>query len=162
MVDKFIVAPSRIKRVGATKPFTIDFKRLLRSYWIAGRRYTATVDFVRAPSLPGFAYQCTVSGEVGAIEPAWPRTLGGAIVDGSITWTCVAAQSNAVDTIGAVTWSQVSPPDAALTISNQSNTIEEATAQFAAGTAGSTYRIRCSITTATPLVYVVEFDLEVQ
>jgi hypothetical protein len=161
VTDYFLTPPARIKRAGTTKRFTIDLKSYLRSYWIKACRYGLT-DYVRAPSLPGFAYQCTVAGEAGLAEPAWPRTLGSTITDGSITWAAVAPGTNAIDAIsGAPTWSQVSPPDSALVIGSQVNTVEETTAPFSGGTSGETYRIRCTVNTAGGDVYVVEFDLEV-
>ena len=160
MTDYFLVAPARVKRAGETKPFTIDMKRYLRSYWIAGRRYSAG-DYVRSPTISGFAFQAGGNGEAGSVEPAWPRALSGTVTDGSITWTAVAPATNAVDTIASVTWGQVSPPDSALTISGQSNTIEEATANFIAGTSGQVYRVKVDVTTTAGLVYEVQFDLEV-
>jgi hypothetical protein len=161
LTDFFLVAPARVKRVGETKPFTIDLKTYLRSYWIAGRRY-AQNDTVRSPSVSGFAFQAGAAGEAGPVEPAWPRVLSGTCQDGSIPWTAIAPGSNAVDTIsGAPVWSQINPPDAALTIGTKSNTIEEATAAFSAGTAGAVYRINCAITTTAANVYVVQFNLEV-
>jgi hypothetical protein len=160
MTDYFLVAPRRAKFAGATKPFTIDLKRYLRSYWIAGRRYSAN-QYVRSPSISGFAYQAGADGEAGSVEPAWPRVLGGTVMDGSIPWTAIAPGTNAVDTIAGVAWSQVNPPDGALTISNQSNTVEELTANFSAGTAGKVYRIKADATTTASLVYEVQFDLEV-
>lgn len=160
MTDYFLVAARRAKFAGATKPFTIDLKRYLRSYWIAGRRYSAN-DCVRSPTISGFAYQASSDGEAGSVEPAWPRTLSGTVTDGSLTWTAVAPGTNAVDTIASVAWSQVNPPDSALTIGTLSNTIEEMTAHFTGGTAGQVYRIKVDVTTTAGLVYEVQFDLEV-
>lgn len=78
-------------------------------------------------------------------------------------WTAFAPGNNAVDVItGLPVWAQVNPPDSALVIGAQSNTIEETTAPFSVGTSGQIYRIRCTVTTATPFIYVIEFDLEVQ
>src|SRR6266853_5891349 len=100
MSDPYIIPESRIKRAGAVRVFTIDFKDWLRSYWISRRDYTAG-DYVRAPSIGGFAFQANNSGEAGTQEPPWPRVLGGTAVDGSITWTTVAPQTNALDAIAS-------------------------------------------------------------
>jgi hypothetical protein len=160
MSDPFLIPEARIKRVGAARPYTIDFKAWLRSYWIAGRAYN-TGDFVRPPSISGFAFQAGAAGEAGVTEPAWPRTLGGTAVDGSITWTAVAPGINAVDAIASVAWSQINPPDSSLVISAPVNTNEEATATFAGGTSGNVYRIQCAVTTASSKVYPVQFDLQI-
>jgi hypothetical protein len=159
--DFDVIVPVRIKRATETKPFTIDWKSYLRSYWIASRRY-AQNDIVRSPSISGFAYQAQNAGEAGGAEPNWPRLLGGTTTDGSITWAAIAPGTNAVDTISATpTWSQVNPPDAALTIGAVTNTVEETTAPFSAGTPGATYRIACTIVTSGGNSYTQQFDLEV-
>ena len=160
MTDYYLTAPRRIKRAGSVRRYTVVLTRELRSYWIAGRRY-AVNECVRSPSIPGFAYQCIAGGEAGATEPAWPRAIGGTVIDGSITWIAVAPAVNAVDPIVSVAWSQIAPPDSTLTIPAASNTIEEATSQFSGGTSGGLYRIRCLVTTTANDVYDVQFDLEV-
>lgn len=161
MTEILCTATARKKRSGAVKPFTIDLRQYLRSYWMPGRFYDAG-DTVRAPSFSGFAFQAGASGESGSNEPSWSRSLGGTCVDGSIPWTAIAAGANGTDPIAsAPVWSQLSPPDNTLTIATGSNTLEETTNRFSGGTAGLTYRIMCTITTVAGNVYIVEFDLEV-
>lgn len=156
----YLLPDTRIKLAGASKPYTIDFKAWLRSYWIAQRAYNAN-DYVRPPSVSGFAMQAGAAGEAGVTEPAWPRVLAGTVQDGSITWTAVAPGTNALDAISSVAWSQPNPPDSNLTISGQVNTNEEATATFVSGTQGQTYLIQCAVTTAAGKVYVIQFNLEI-
>jgi len=164
MTDFFLIAPSRTKRAVDVKPYTVDLKAYLRSYWIAGRRYNSG-DYVRAPTVPGFAYQATAVsggvGESGQSEPAWPRVLAATVSDGSLTWTAVAPGTLALDSISSVTWSQLTPPDAQLTIGSAVNTVEEASAKFSGGTAGFKYRVRCAATTAGGYTYNTDFDLEI-
>lgn len=38
----------------------------------------------------GFLFSCTGAGSTGATEPVWPGVVGGTVVDGTITWTCVS------------------------------------------------------------------------
>jgi len=38
----------------------------------------------------GRVYICTVAGNQGAAEPAWPTALGATVVDGTVTWRCHA------------------------------------------------------------------------
>jgi hypothetical protein len=40
---------------------------------------------------PTLMYEATVGGVSGAVEPTWPMVLGGTVVDGTVTWTAVAA-----------------------------------------------------------------------
>lgn len=43
------------------------------------------------PTTPdGFAYQCTTPGTSAVGEPTFPAVLGQTVVDGTVTWTCVA------------------------------------------------------------------------
>lgn len=160
MTDYYLVPPSRKKYAASEKPYTIDLKAYLRSYWIAGRAYNAG-DFVRAPSVSGFAYLTDAAGEAGKSEPPWPRTLGGTVQDGSITWEAVLPDTNALDAISSVAWSTINPPDSALLISAQANTNEEASARISAGTAGEVYRVQCLVTTLAQNEYDVQFDLEI-
>jgi len=160
MSDPFLIPEARVKRVAASRPYTIDFKAWLRTYWIAGRAQNAN-DFVRSPTISGLAFEAGGAGETGMSEPAWPRTIGGTVLDGSITWTAVAPGTNAVDPIASVVWSQINPPDSALTITGAANTNEEATATFNAGTQGNVYRVQCAVTTNGGRIYVVQFDLQI-
>lgn len=161
MTDYLCTATARKKRPGAAKPFTIDLRQYLRSYWMPGHYYDAG-DTVRAPSASGFAHQAGAAGESGSTEPSWARQIGGSVNDGSIPWTAIPAGANGIDPIAsAPVWEQVTPPDNMLTIETGTNTLEETTNRFTGGTAGETYRIRCTIPTAAGNVYIVEFDLEV-
>ena len=36
----------------------------------------------------GFRYRASVGGTTAGAEPAWPTTLGGTVVDNTVTWTC--------------------------------------------------------------------------
>ena len=38
----------------------------------------------------GFYFTCSAAGTTGATEPDWPGAVGSTVVDGSVTWTCVA------------------------------------------------------------------------
>jgi hypothetical protein len=47
-------------------------------------------------SRTGFEYECTVSGQVGPTEPAWPVVAGETITDGSVVWTCRAMSNQSL------------------------------------------------------------------
>ncbi len=152
--------PQVWKLAGETRPFTIEWWRFapLRSYWTPGRRYPVS-EFVRAPSQTGFAYQATVAGESGGRAPTWPKTLGGTVVDGSVTWTTVAPGSNALDPIATVVWTAVTT---GVTVAAVSNTTEEATCTVAGGTVEQVYRVRCTATTTAGRIYCGEFDIRIR
>lgn len=49
-----------------------------------------------------FAYKCTVDGISAIAEPIWPVVVGETVIDGDITWECIAIPSNLL-------WTPVSP-----------------------------------------------------
>lgn len=103
----------------------------------------------------GFVYHAGGAGQTGENEPAWPTVAGGTVTDGSITWTAQAPPAAGQDAIASVVWSQVSPPDATLTISGQSNTTLVAQANIGGGTSGKTYTVRAQVTMTSSAVYIV-------
>jgi hypothetical protein len=48
----------------------------------------------------GYVYQAIVGGTTGAAEPTWPTTIGGTVVDGSVTWECMSPFKTDVTIIG--------------------------------------------------------------
>jgi hypothetical protein len=56
--------------------------------WQASHSY-ALGAFVKKLTTPNaYRYECTVAGESDDVEPTWPTTEGGTVVDGAATWTC--------------------------------------------------------------------------
>jgi hypothetical protein len=82
----------------------IEFEWLpgVANYWEAGRQYGSS-DVVRPLVPTGFAYEAGAAGQSGFRTPRWPETLGGTVVDGSITWTAVAPGANGVMPISSPT-----------------------------------------------------------
>lgn len=84
-------------------PVTIDpaetFKVLLdlfdicANFWTPNELY-ALGEFIRPRLANGFSYECTTPGTSSRRDPFWPRTVGETVVDGSIVWTCRAADYN--------------------------------------------------------------------
>jgi hypothetical protein len=69
------------------------------SFWQPNQPYDLA-EYVRPTRSTGFAYQAS-AGLSGAREPIWPKVLGATVLDGSVTWTCVVAQSNGLNAITA-------------------------------------------------------------
>lgn len=44
--------------------------------------------FVAKVSANAYRYECTTAGTSSSSEPTWPTTVGGTVVDGTVTWTC--------------------------------------------------------------------------
>jgi len=57
--------------------------------WQATTAYATTSPHYVTPTTPnGFRYECTTGGTSDGSEPTWPTTIGGTVVDGTVTWTC--------------------------------------------------------------------------
>ena len=146
------------KRASEVIPITLNLQDALRTFWVAGRRY-AIGEYVRPTEATGFAYQASGAGEAAFNEPRWPTTPGNTVVDGSVTWTCVAAASNAVDPIQSAAWANVS---SGIVVTSTATGVEETSANVTGGTAGTIYQIRCTVTTVAGEVYIAEWDVTVQ
>lgn len=59
----------------------------------AGSTAYALGDRVLPTSPDGFVYEATVAGTSAGSEPAFPATIDGTVVDGTVTWTCVSARA---------------------------------------------------------------------
>lgn len=94
------------KHASAVRVIELDWLNVVANFWAPGKEYAAG-NIVRPREPTGFAYQAGGDGQSGNRVPRWPRTLGGTVVDGPITWTAVAAGSNGVTTVASPTASVV-------------------------------------------------------
>lgn len=63
------------------------------THWEASNAYVLNDEIRPVPS-NGYVYEATtVTGNSGAAQPTWPTTIGGTVVDGGVTWTCVGQYS---------------------------------------------------------------------
>ena len=75
--------------------------RLIPVDWAATTAATAVSDFdagtgsVVADTAGGndLQFKCTTGGTTGASEPTWPTSVGGTVVDGTVTWEAIQALS---------------------------------------------------------------------
>lgn len=145
--------------VGDRVPITLDFTQLILRPWRAAGIY-ALNDKIRG-SKPGFQFNAGNAGQAGLREPRWPTTLGGTVVDGSITWTAEAvAVDSLVKTLVSATWSA----DASITISGTAVDTTEQTAiayvqPSAAGVFNVTVTPTFSDTPAHAEAFIVELTV---
>jgi len=147
---------------GSNRPYEIDVSSLSVEVWQAAS-FVASAGLMRPTSAneTGFVYQAASAGQTGTTEPAWPTIAAGTVTDGSITWTAEAPPASGQDEIASVAWTQVSPPDAALTITSETNTDFTARALIGGGTSGNTYEVLCKITMASGAIYPVQIYVQV-
>lgn len=126
-----VTFPETVKDPAESKKVTLNLFKYCASFWRANERVDQN-EYVRPRKPTGFAYQASVAGTTAAREPTWPTTLGATKVDGSVTWTCVAASTNGLNEITSP--SAVSEPTG-LTISDVS--VSESTKILATYSAGT-------------------------
>lgn len=66
-----------------------QLRSVLPPNWSAGATQNVG-DIVNPVTYNGFSYLCIVAGTTGASQPTWPTTIGGTVVDGTVTWQAVA------------------------------------------------------------------------
>jgi hypothetical protein len=126
-----VTFPDALKDPAEELKVTLNLFRYCASFWRPNEQY-ALNEYARPGRATGFAYQSTTAGTSGAREPTWPRTLGATITDGSVTWTCVVAETNGLNVISSP--SAVSDPTG-LTIGSVS--VSEATKILATYSGGT-------------------------
>lgn len=136
------------KRAGERSAFDpIELVDALARKWLANQPYAAGVR-VRPAARPGtgFEYESSGGQSNGKKEPAWPTVLGQSVLDGSITWTCVAlSHASLIWRIAGVTY------EAPIGITNHAQPyLDEPGAQqipieVSGGTAGETYDLIVSV-----------------
>src|SRR5581483_3610113 len=150
---------TRTQRAGSNQPYEVDVSTRAVSAWKANEAVAANE--LRRPSLAsesadgldhstGFVYRAGSAGQTGPLEPAWAPT----ITDGSLIWTGQAPPAG--DSIASVTWSQISPPDATLTITSQTNTNLVASAFVGGGTSGNVYTVQVAVTMLSGAIYPLQ------
>ncbi len=68
---------------------------------LGGRKWTPNTAFAdKAPVVAsiwsGFWYRATNAGTTGTVEPIWPQSIGGTVLDGSITWLCIGQRPQVI------------------------------------------------------------------
>jgi hypothetical protein len=149
---------------GQNLPYIIDVGNAAVTGWNAGASIAAT-SIIRPTNTnqTGFLYQSGASaGQTGALEPAWPKTAGGTVIDGSVTWTAVAPPAAGEDSIASATWTQANPPDGLLTITGQATGSLVASAFLGQGTSGNVYTVNAVITMHSGAIFRVTIILSIE
>lgn len=149
---------------GSVRQRIVDVSAQAAPFW-QPNSYVAANGLTRPTDLnqTGFVFKnAATAGQTGELEPAWPKTSGGTVVDGSLTWTAQTPPAAGSDTVASATWSQVNPPDGTLTITNQTTTPLTAAAFIGGGTSGSVYTVKAAITMASGEIYPVTLLITIE
>lgn len=69
----------------------LDTTSLPELVWTANSTYSVGQQILpTAIAANGYVFECTVAGATSTIQPSWPNAIGDTVVDGGVTWTCVA------------------------------------------------------------------------
>ncbi|WP_136617071.1 MULTISPECIES: baseplate hub protein [Mesorhizobium] len=100
-------------------------------------------------------FKATVAGASGASEPTWPTTLGGTVVDGTVTWTAIRARR----LVGTVTSSADRRTIVATGITVVADYFGEGFITFLTGdNAGDKRRVRADNGTGTLVLHLGAYD----
>lgn len=132
-----------VKDPEATRKVRLRLYALAVNAWVQNEVF-ATSEYCR-PRVPnGFSYEATTGGLSSAREPLWPKTIGATVVDGSVTWTCRAAEANGIN---LVTDADATSDPAGLTISAVSVAENcDILATYSGGVEGTVYDVAFSWT----------------
>lgn len=139
-----------------TLDYSVDFESHCARYREPNTDYSTSTK-VRPVRSTGFQYNASTGGRTGTDEPRWPKTVGGTVVDGSVTWTCEALASSSLQRTvsGTPTWTA----DTGVTVASQSVSGTKGTALLSGGTEGQRYMVRVQATCSDSSTPVASFWL---
>lgn len=92
--------PSVVKDPAESLPVLFDAYDYCVSFWTRDVP-VAMGAFIRFKRGTGFSYECTVAGTTGSRQPSPTSAIGTTFTDGSVTWTCRAADVNGISPISS-------------------------------------------------------------
>lgn len=139
------IVPVVIKGAADRIPVQVDWHD-----WLINTRepgVAVAVDFVMRPTrsmATGFQYRCTVAGVTSCLpffRLRWPHTVGGLIVDGSVSWTAEAIDDESLrTTVTDEIWTET--PGVVLSAESAADSIYSV--QVEGGVSGQEYVVRHS------------------
>ncbi len=123
--------------------------------WVATTVYAVGAIVRRATGSGIYWFKATTAGTSGATEPTWPGTLGGTVVDGTVTWTAMRARR----LTGTVSSSANRRTIVATGITVVSDYFGEGFITFlTGGNAGDTRRVKTDSGAGTLTLHLAAFD----
>lgn len=98
--DLLVASPDQLEIIGDTRALTgfgyVNNVHPGSAVWAATTAYSGTDPrSIVVPTVAnGLEYMATVGGTSGGAEPTWPTSIGGTVVDGTVTWTAIGIPNN--------------------------------------------------------------------
>lgn len=151
------------QRAGEKKPHGFNWTAYLARRWEPDTPYAAGVKVRPAGIQTGLQYSSSGGQSHGRSEPIWPRTAGGTVTDGSITWTAEALSVDSLlEQIDTSTWTVptglTGTAEAKITTAGQ----QAVTIKLAGGAAGQSYAVVNEILTTEGNEYQAVLELGVE
>lgn len=123
--------------------------------WDASHAYVVDDIVKRLTGTGIYWFKATVAGTSGVAEPTWPSTLGGTVVDGTVTWTAIRARR----LVGTVTASSDRSTITATGISVANDYFGEGFLTFQTGlNAGDARRIKTDNGSGAITLHIAAYD----
>jgi len=136
--------------------YSIEFERHCARFREPNTDYALNTR-VRPKRATGLQYVAT-AGRSGTEEPRWPTSVGGTVVDGSITWTAEAiSTSSLIRTPSSASWAA----DSGITVATPVISGTKASALISGGTLGQQYLVRCDGTFSDGTIRSAAFWLKI-
>lgn len=148
------------KMAGETIDRIVNVRSEIQIAWRPGVEY-ANNAFVRPTSPNGFDYQAQNAGRSENLEPHWPAQLAATILDGSITWKCVAPSQSSCDPLsGNASMAIVAPGNTMTVQSTDPN--GDVVVRAGGGTSGTDYVNVMSVGTVGGQTIQVRVNVQVR
>ncbi len=149
LIAQALPVATATQNAGGKRTYGLDVSALSVQPWQANASIPANA-LIRPTqkNQTGLIYQAGSGGQSGSVEPNWFIAIaaGAVVIDGSLSLTARVPPVAGQDQIASVAWTQMNPPDGALTIGAQANTTLVASAEIGGGTIGSTYTVLITVT----------------
>lgn len=160
---KCLLIVKKCQHVEARLDYAFDWTRELTRLWEADHPYAYGIAVRPAGLATGFQYLSS-GGQSAAIEPSWPTTVGGTVVDGSITWTAeLIDDASLADEIDTDTWTV---DDTTLTVEPVAPVITDGLQMTSAflsdGLSGITYTVENEMVTTGGREYLARILLTIE
>jgi hypothetical protein len=149
------------QNVGEKITYGVNWTDWLANYW-KPETFAPANQVIRPSSSNGYQFTCSQAGLTGAQEPAWPAIIGGIVNDGSVVWTCAAADNSSLSATlsGTPAWSP--PSGIAVTSAALTDQTTTALVDSTGATSGTDYDVLVTATMSDSQIKIARLRIKVR